>query len=383
MTLQSWDFSLLDTGFFRSGQPFHAGEGGYNRIIGHFPPPMSTLQGAIRTALAAARGWRPLQSSKLPDGLGDADSLGLLSLRGPYLLWEEKLLFPAPLSVLIKKNEGNSSSGGEWELRSTHLIPRRRYKCDLGQEVLLPEKKEKLDGAYPPEKLYLTRTGYSTVAGGELVPKDEAFFQDKLWNEEARTGLKRNAATRTAEDRNLYRIVYIRPDYRLKIRVVVEGIPGDWPALQQQILPLGGEGRLAAVDINTITAEDYQKMLPDPPHLQPAADGVVRYTISLVTPVPSGSGEQLKELVLKGPSNAPGKCISACIGKPHLYGGWNLEKQVPRPLKPFLPPGSTWFFEAAAEDVEEIKKLHGSLIVDKEASSYGYGQVLIGKWEVE
>src|SRR5690554_4914133 len=131
MTLQSWDFSLLDTGFFRSGQPFHAGEGGYNRIIGHFSPPMSTLQGAIRTALAAARGWRPLQSSKLPDGLGDADSLGLLSLRGPYLLWEEKLLFPAPLSVLIKKNEGNSSSGGEWELRSTHLIPRRRYKCDL------------------------------------------------------------------------------------------------------------------------------------------------------------------------------------------------------------------------------------------------------------
>ena len=80
MILQSWDFSLLDTGFFRSGQPFHAGEGGYNRIISHFPPPVTTLQGAIRTALATARGG-PLKS-KLPDGLGDADSLGMLSCEG-------------------------------------------------------------------------------------------------------------------------------------------------------------------------------------------------------------------------------------------------------------------------------------------------------------
>jgi len=54
MNRQCWDFTLLDTGFFRSGQPFHAGEGGHSRIVSHFPPPMRTLQGATRSALAAA-----------------------------------------------------------------------------------------------------------------------------------------------------------------------------------------------------------------------------------------------------------------------------------------------------------------------------------------
>ena len=381
MISQCWDFTLLDTGFFRSGQPFHAGEGGYSRIISHFPPPMRTLQGAIRTALAAARGWRPGHNNKLPAELGDAVSLGQLSLQGPYLVWEGEPLFPAPLSILIKKIETNSEADSE--LKSTHLVPGGKYDCDLGQGVCLPRKKEKLDGAYPPENLYLTRSGYSSVAKGESIPKNEAFPQENLWCEEVRIGLKRNAATRTAEEHNLYRIEHIRPYHRLKIRVIVNGLPDDWPQLQQQIIPLGGEGRPAAVEINPITADDCQKMLPACPDFEPAKDGLVRYTVSLITPASSTNREQLKKLILKGPQNAPGNCISACIGKPQLYGGWDLEKQEPRPLQPFLPPGSTWFFEAAAEDVKKIEALHGSHIGDKEAFSYGYGQVLIGKWEVD
>ncbi|NMD34198.1 MAG: hypothetical protein GYA84_09475 [Firmicutes bacterium] len=69
MNRQCWDFTLLDTGFFRSGQPFHAGEGGHSRIVSHFPPPMRTLQGATRSALATARGWRPGQGKGCPMSL--------------------------------------------------------------------------------------------------------------------------------------------------------------------------------------------------------------------------------------------------------------------------------------------------------------------------
>ncbi len=379
MISQSWDFSLLDTGFFRSGQPFLAGEGGHSRVVSHFPPPVTTLQGAIRTALAAARGWHPGQ--RWPDELGDSASLGRLSLQGPYLVWDEEPLFPAPLSLLFKKIETNSAS--DWEIISTCLVPGVKYNCDLGQGVRLPRKKEKLEGAYPPENLYLTRLGYSAVAKGEPPSKDEAFFQEQLWHEEARIGLKRNAATRTAEDHNLYRIGHIRPDHRLKIRVIVSGLPNDWSMLQQQIVPLGGEGRLAALEINPITADNYRSLLPTCPNLEPAEDGSVRYTVSLITPASSTDRGQLKELIRKGPHNAPGNCVSACIGKPQLYGGWDLEKQEPRPLQPYLPPRSTWFFETAAAEKEKIKALHGSYIKDEEAPSYGYGQVLIGKWEVD
>jgi hypothetical protein len=82
MIIQNWNFTLLDTGFFRTGQPFHAGEGGYSRITSCFPPPMSTLQGAIRTALAAAWRWRP-GNSDWPEELGDTDSSGPVVLQGP------------------------------------------------------------------------------------------------------------------------------------------------------------------------------------------------------------------------------------------------------------------------------------------------------------
>ena len=114
-----------------------------------------------------------------------------------------------------------------------------------------------------------------------------------------------------------------------------------------------------------------------------ADDNKIYYTVSLITPSSSSKTEQLKQLIQKGPVNAPGRCISACIGKPQLYGGWNLEKQEPRPLQPYLPPGSTWFFEAAASEKANIEALHGRCIDDEELPSYGYGQVLIGKWEVD
>ena len=91
----------------------------------------------------------------------------------------------------------------------------------------------------------------------------------------------------------------------------------------------------------------------------------------------------MEQLIRKGPANAPGRCVSACIGKPQLYGGWDLKNEEPRPLLPFLPPGSTWFFEARVEEKTNIEVLHGHCIDDEAAPSYGYGQILIGKWEVD
>ena len=384
MGKQRWDFTLLDTGFFRSGQPFHAGEGGHSRIISHFPPPITTLQGAIRTALATARGWQPGQSENWPEELGDANDLGLLSLHGPYLVWDGDLLLPAPLKFLIKKTPG-SNTAGRIEIETAFLEPGENFYCDLGKAVCLPRKKEKLDGGRLPENLYLTRVGYNDVAAGRKPSQNEIYFQRQLWLEEARVGLKINPETRTAKEQNLYRIGHIRPEHRLKIRVIVDGLPPGWPAIEQQVVPLGGEGRLAAAEVGPVSFEDYQGFLPACPGLNPARDGEIRYTLSLITPLPSTSKVKLEQIILNGPLNAPGKCISACIGKPQLYGGWDLKDQEPRPLQPYLPPGSTWFFSADAAEKEKIKALHGHYIDDndKRTLAYGYGQILIGTWEVD
>lgn len=377
MIRQFWDFTLLDTGFFRSGQPFDAGEGGHGRVTSHFPPPMNTLQGAIRTTLATAQGWHPGQ--RLPKELGDANSLGLLSLKGPYLIMDEKPLFPAPLNLLIKNRAGKGNVK-DLDIETTLLMPGKSCHCDLGLAVSLPQKKEILDGAYLPKNLYLTPAGYSAIAEGRALSEKEFYFHDSLWCVEPRIGLKRNAETRTAEDRNLYRIGHIRPENGLKIRVVVEGLPADWPMPEQQIVPLGGEGRLSAIEVQPLSDGD---IFPAFPELNQAKDGKIHYTITLITPA-YGNSKGLERLILQGPDNsAPGSCISACVGKPQLFGGWDLLNREPRPLRPYLPPGSTWFFKADAAERENIESLHGNFIRGENKPSYGYGQILIGKWEVD
>lgn len=379
MSRLSWDFTLLDTGFFRSGQPFHAGEGGYSRIASHFPPSMHTLQGAIRSALAAARGWQPGDKDSWPHELGDGVNLGLLSLQGPYLLWEKTPLFPAPLHLWIKKLPGKNE---EPEIQTTFLVPGEDMPCDLNDNpgVPLPRKAGELEGGQLPENVYLTKSGYSAVSIWKGPSKEEVYFSEELWEEEPRIGLKRHPETRTAEDHNLYRIGHIRPDSRLSMRVLIKGLTSDWPEPKQKIVPLGGEGRLAAVEINAVTDDDYKHFLPPCPELKAGTDGNIRYTISLITP---SSPEKMEQLIRRGPQEAPGSCISACIGKPLLYGGWDLASQKPRPLQPYLPPGSTWFFEAPEKEKSKIEALHGCSIKEEKAPSYGFGQVLIGKWEVE
>jgi|LSQX01.2.fsa_nt_gb CRISPR-associated protein Cmr3 len=368
---QVWDFTLLDTGFFRSGQPFIAGEGGSRGVRSIFPPTINTLQGAIRTALATAKGWSPADG-QLPPELGHTDDLGTLSLRGPYLLFEDIPYYQIPYRLLVKRESGLKPSK-----QFIFLNPGKPVNCDLGKEVCLPQPLEKLEGAGSSEGLYISKTGYTSILAGLLPLQEEIKEERDLWKEEPRVGLERNDKTRTAEDSFLYRIQHIRPAKGVKIRVIVKGLPANWPELSSKILPLGGEGRLSAVEIKRLTKEDEKNLLPKIPSLVPATDGILRFTVTLITP---GCFQDMKKAIRNGPEGIPGRCISACIIKPQLIGGWDLVKREPRPLTPYLAPGCTWFFEGTVEDLPVIENLHGACIGEK--AVYGYGQIVIGKWEV-
>ncbi|HCX79638.1 MAG TPA: hypothetical protein DG577_09515, partial [Firmicutes bacterium] len=106
MTARLWLFEALDTLFFRDGTPFFMGETDSRGIRSTFPPGMSTLQGAIRTALAAGQGWH--KGREWPEQtLGSYDSIGSLKLQGPYLALAAagKLdyLFPFPAAAVMHK----------------------------------------------------------------------------------------------------------------------------------------------------------------------------------------------------------------------------------------------------------------------------------------
>jgi len=360
---QQWTFRILDTCFFREALPFNAGEGGYTSVTSVFPPAMTTIQGAIRTTLAIEQGWHPGQDTLWPTELGSPDDLGQLELRGPYLLFEGQPYFPMPLILLEKSGD------------FIRLMPGELVECDLGC-VRLPVPELRIEGAKLPEGLYLSVKGLDAVLNGGVPAAEGVKKARDFWVEEWRIGLEREDSSRTALEGHLYTCVHIRPAANVKLAVFVSGIPSDWQMADQRVVPLGGESRLAAVEIE---AGEPEKLLPPVPRLKCEDDGKLRFTVTLVTPGWYGEGENVGQVIRRGPPGIPGYCVSACVGKVQLLGGWDLRNHKPRSLMPVLPPGSTWFYEADATDAGQVVGLHGQCAGPRAA--YGFGQIIIGRWE--
>lgn len=367
-----WAFEAMDTFFFRGGTPFRQGEGGAVQPESFFPPTMLTLQGAIRAQLARQQGWTPANPHLWPNELGtestvpgELDDLGVLRLAGPYLYYKGEYLYPAP-SILF----GKEKKGAGWKL--TYLLPQmnRKINSDLGEITLLQPKHAVEKGK--ALSVWLTRTGLEKVLAGGIPEQKEIYSPSNLWDSERRVGIERQLETRTAEDHHLYALTFIRPRLGLQVVVEVGGIPISWHPIKREILPLGGEGRAAKVVVR-----DEELQLPVMPKLE-AKDGWIHYTVTLLTP---GWFITPEKVVREGPPEIPGDLISASIGKVMRVGGWDLKNRAPRPLRPLLPPGTTWFYRAKEQDRKQIESLHGTWV--GENTSYGMGQIVIGRWEAE
>lgn len=386
MAAVQWQFEALDTFFFREAAPFNAGEGGQGGQASVFPPAMSTLQGAIRYQLASCRGWHP-GAGNLPPELGDNNDLGDLRLSGPYLYCDKELLLPAPLFLLRLHDEVGKKT-------SYHrLLPGDPVLCDLDEKVVrLPVMPDGAGGAKPMDNYWLSAATMERVLAGG-VPEDDdssAGFDkpagcifangvagsDQLWKSEPRVGIELDANSRTAKESNLYAINMIRPKKHVALVVGVDGIPEEWCQSVRQntnVVNLGGEGKLAGLKIT-----DKQIELPAMPDLIPVK-GKVLFTVTLITPGYFGNRKQTQKAIMSLQPWINQTCITACIGKARQIGGWDLSANRPRPLLPFIPSGSTWFFEGDEADIDEIAELHGQYLGERNA--YGYGQILIGRWE--
>lgn len=358
----SWRFTALDTLFFRDGTPFHQGETG-NILPGSlFPPPITTLQGAIRTALARSKGWIP--GKDWPAELGTPNDLGQLRLAGPYLRYAGERLYPIPSLYFGEKGKTG------WEIE--RLVPGSEVECDLGK-VRLPMFKQQTQRKRGLLDLWVTQEGLEAVLQGRFPTSPQMLEHDQLWKDEQRIGIMRDYETRVAKDQHLYSLSHVRPQAKLEVEVEVWGIPEDCNLEEIQFVPLGGEGRFARVHLSEIS-----QSFPRMPELIPSQDGQIRFTVSLLTP---GRYEDPNLVVRSGPPGVPGRCISASIGKAMQIGGWDLVKKKPRKLTPLLPPGSTWFFEAEAHQLEEIRQVHG--LHQGEQTEYGMGQLVVGIWKEE
>ncbi|MBH8599290.1 type III-B CRISPR module-associated Cmr3 family protein [Thermoactinomyces sp. CICC 10523] len=384
-----WAFRALDTFFFRDGTPFHAEEPGV-APQGVFPPPIFTLQGAIRAAMAHWKsGWAP--GKDWPEELGKSeekglteaekrrrwampDDLGQLRLVGPYLRINGKKFYPAPLILIGRKKQEEMKA--DWEL--TRLVPDCFvHASDLGKDVFFPVPEKIIPNGRLVEG-WLDREGMEAVLSGKVpAAAGSILLPEEKWKPERRVGIKRNRQTRTAEQSYLYTLTHVRPDREVEVVVEVSGLGEKWQPTGAQVIPLGGEGRLAEVTVESAKGDSDFPRMPDSFSVQ---GDTLRFTVSLLTPARYVDMEQA---VRHGPPEIrvaleSARCVSASIGKAIQVGGWNVKVNWPRTLLSFLPAGSTWFYEAPLRESAKLFELHGTLT--GELQSYGLGQIVIGTW---
>lgn len=358
----------LDTLFFRDGRPFNAGETGQMEVDGHFPPAPTTLVGALRAALARSQGWSNSKkdwSEEIKQHLGDGPDLAAgLHFYGPYVVRCEQPLFPAPLLLMGKSPQ---EKGEKW----TDFIRLRPAKHPLTTDrgtLRLPEPVSQTNGHKALERCYLSAAGMQAVLDGGVPSPEQVFYHSDLWKTEPRVGILRDRKTRTTGDNALYLSSHVRLCSNVCLGVSIKGLPDDWEP--DTPAPLGGESRLAWIK----PAKQFE--FPKVSHLNTNANGKLRYTVTLITPYdPSDERWRNAGQALFG---LPGKIISACVGKPQLIGGWDSLQKRPLPLKPHLPPGSTWFIEAESSEKQEILDMNTHI---GKRTEWGYGQILIGTWE--
>lgn len=359
-------FNPFDTLFFRDGRPFNLGEASLFGVPSQFPPAPPTVVGALRASLARHQSWdgRSPWSPQHIAVLGDGQDLGALRFHGPYLFRNGELLLPAPAHLL---GQPALNQEAYWT-RLTRLAPGPKRHCDLGVAVRLPVAREPFEGLKEMNGFWLTCQGMATVLAGGLPSTDQVISQDTLWEQETRTGISIDAATRTSAEGQLYASQHIRlidPD--LQLVAGVSGLPEDWAP--ESMGPLGGESRMAWIE----PFDAGEAFLPEYKGHQ-LHEGTVRYTVTLVTPADLATwpqpGEDLAPL--------PGRLICACQRRAQQVGGWDTQKRSPVPLKPLLPAGTTWFCEAEATAIEELPTFNGSRIGQRK--EFGFGQIIIGTW---
>lgn len=381
-TLSHWCMSATDSWFFRENRDHDAA--GVTELGSVFPPPASTVMGAIRTLVGDQTdvNWHEFKEGKNEQWqllLGDADQLGTLQLSQLNLLYKQQPLWPCPASLLAAIN-----ADGKQQFSRLHVGS--PVDCDLGR-VALPELPATAPaGSKTLNQSWLTTEGAQRWLKGEVPDAEQVIHRSDLLVEESRLGIGRNNHTATTQQGLLYQTRHLRLKDDVALGVTLQGLPD---TVRQQLearptlLRLGAEGRTAH-----LTQQAQPVNLPPQTQCQ-QGDGVLLWLISPMA-LPTGAEAMLPGFVAKEHNGI--KCwegklqgiglrvISACMDRPLREGGWDQRGNQPKPIRNYLAPGTVFFCEITGPQTAEqaLAQLHGSQAGPD--AEWARGRLLAGRW---
>ena len=386
--IETWLFHALDSLFFRESRPMDSiGNAELNSV---FPPSARTLIGAIRAGLGESNhiNWqeyrRDKEGHRLNSLLGYGDDFENLSFSGVWIHKNQQRLYPVPYNIVQKVIDKN--------IQLFFLsIDKKLTQCDLGNIRLATLKRQNKHQKIKPKILHnvwLTDTAFEQVLNGTLIDPNSLIFMSDLLVREPRIGIAINTQKRAVEQGKLYQTQHIRlyDDTQLAMDISYKN-KGDWNTNPPPFLRLGGEGRIASIELSSI----QHKLTA--PNADPSDQGIILYLLTPMLienncfdknkdwqPLPQFcKTHQDKQTVWQGElHNISLTLHSAVAGKMHREGGWDLLKHRPRPVKSYTPAGSAFYCTVEGNLETAIQTLHGKHIGAEQP--LGRGQLAVGRW---
>lgn len=405
--ISRWQFSALDTWFFRESRPMESIGG--SELQSGFPPSPRTVAGAIRYLVGKKHGvdwskwndkseYQPLKAL-----MGDASHYGDLKFKGPWLArksasGELERLYPAPANLVAAQTK----QGLQDPVRLVVGSPRH---CDLGKAVRMVEVAAADQRITDKDELklkaldayWVTAKTLQAVMAGKGCAADDLIHTSSLFDAESRLGIARSNITRTVEEGMLYQTRHVRPKQDIVLEVDVEGL-SESDHEPAGIVRLGGEGRGAAYhvesvpennltsissvsrkDIESVKARGVILTLLTPLNISQSQPEDRRHYI----PLPDFHLEEADSTVWKGAIEGIELSLYCSVqGKSIREGGWDLANNCPREVQSLVPAGSVFYMGVDNGDIQAaIDAIHlKQLSTEKDDIALGRGLVAVGVW---
>lgn len=369
----------IDVWLFRDGRPFFAGED--HDVTTIFPPTPFTLQGAIRTKVLMDKGVDLIDFAKQknPDNdVGYGDNFGKLQLVGPMLVrkkdekWER--LIPMPSDVVEVKKEMRVEKEKEVKKEIALLKPEKlSFKTNLPEKLRLlwiNEQRIKEGKGWLPESEWQRYLQGETPKSCACGKNEKCSCNKILFTFEPRFGIGIARDKRNTQTGMLYRATFVRLHESVALWAKVEGI--DFK--QQGFLRFGGEGRVAS----------YESIDPLPSFASYIPKLENRFKVVLISPAWFSGGWKPQDDWSKI-FGIEVSLVAIALPRAQKFGGFDLAKGEPKPIRNFVPPGSVYFFEGdeKIEIPENFRFTETPKEVVKSGGDWGkigFGVCLIGKW---
>jgi len=387
-------FSFPDPVLFRTNMPFDAGI--HRRATSFFPPTPSTMQGAIRSKIilesdVSFQDWMKFlknrdansesnnKLSQLKDKIGDSNSLGKLTLKGPFVAskidGEVKVYFSVPLDVVAERKKkklekifilkplpdkplGNSISIKYIESREQSVPNLLWLKTDKKVE--------------PVEDSFMSVDAFEKYLMNEEVLPNDVITNKTIFGKEGRVGIWRE--NKRAKEGMLYYANFIRLKDGFGIVEDVEYEDREEIYLEKSgTVALGGQGKVAFYE--SLSSNPFEAVFKLKDKVIKKAKETNSIKIVFVTPA-------FFENPLKVIEDNSLELVTASIGKPTTIGGWNFAQNSPKEAKKYITAGSVYYFKI--KDKEKIDEIFDRYwfksILEDQFSKYGYGITLLGIW---